>query len=383
MAIKTWQENGKTFYEIRVSARSKDRELRSEKQSSGSIDELDPIKYLPIIEHIERALEIEAHQNLVLKQKTGVLWGDLVGRWEADVYENGTESNSKIGTIRGHIQRVRDFTKLWNKRPASEITPADVSSMLGGMKKLGYSDSSRYNVKVAINQCFKWGMMRRMIPGLVISPTSVISISRKESKRPEILNYEQICFLLSEAKSKGHEWYWVWKLSLLTGTRSGEAFELRCVDIDKTEKRLFLERKYNFENKQIEGLKDHEWRQVPINDELNDLFVELKVYERNRDEYVLPRINAWKNGEAARILRSFCDEIGLPSICFHTLRACWATQLLRNGVKPVVVMAMGGWADLETMQRYVRIAGLETEGMTESLKFERKERPARVLSIVK
>ena len=171
----------------------------------------------------------------------------------------------------------------------------------------------------------------------------------------------------------------------MTGTRSGEAFELRCGDIDRSERRLFLERKYSFDNKQIEGLKDHEWRQVPFNEELEGLLEELGVFTRGRDEHVLPRITAWKNGETARILRAFCVEIGLPSICFHTLRACWATQLLRGGVQAVKVMAMGGWADLEVMQRYIRIAGIETTGATDCLSFEpkKKQRPARVLALVK
>jgi len=35
-------------------------------------------------------------------------------------------------------------------------------------------------------------------------------------------------------------------------------------------------------------------------------------------------------------------------------------------------MAMGGWSDLETMERYIRIAGIEIEGATNSLSFRKK-----------
>ena len=83
---------------------------------------------------------------------------------------------------------------------------------------------------------------------------------------------------------------------------------------------------------------------------------------------MLPRLPSWGRGEQARILRQFCIGTGLPSVRFHTLRACFATQLIRNGIPPIQIQKICGWKDLETMQRYVRLAGIETEGATESLK---------------
>jgi integrase len=97
------------------------------------------------------------------------------------------------------------------------------------------------------------------------------------------------------------------------------------------------------------------------------LLKSLRVTAKGRLE-VLPRLPRWANGEAAKHLRMFCVGNGLPSIRFHSLRACFATQLIRDGQAPAIVMKICGWKDIKTMQRYIRLAGIEIEGATEGLK---------------
>jgi hypothetical protein len=42
--------------------------------------------------------------------------------------------------------------------------------------------------------------------------------------------------------------------------------------------------------------------------------------------------------------------------------------MLRTGVEPAKVMKIGGWKELKTMQRYVRLAGIDVMGATEAIK---------------
>jgi integrase len=79
-------------------------------------------------------------------------------------------------------------------------------------------------------------------------------------------------------------------------------------------------------------------------------------------------MEAWIQGQQAKVLKSFCREIGIPEIKFHTLRACFATQLISDGVEPIKVMKVCGWQDLKTMARYLRLSGVEEKGVTDGLR---------------
>lgn len=97
---------------------------------------------------------------------------------------------------------------------------------------------------------------------------------------------------------------------------------------------------------------------------------------------MLPHFQEWKKGEQASILRQFCEGVGITSIKFHTLRSCFATQLIKNGVAPAVVMKICGWKDLKTMQRYIRLAGIEVHGATDKLNIlSQQEAAAQVVEL--
>jgi len=87
------------------------------------------------------------------------------------------------------------------------------------------------------------------------------------------------------------------------------------------------------------------------------------------NRHLLPRNKQWDRGDQSRPLRAFLVEAGLPSVKFHTLRACFATQLLADGVEMTKVMKIGGWKDIKTMQIYLRLAGVDERGATNSLRF--------------
>jgi integrase len=158
-------------------------------------------------------------------------------------------------------------------------------------------------------------------------------------------------------------------MALLTGMRNGELHALEWSDVDFENSKISVNKSYNTRFKVVKSTKAGYWRTVPISSELRSLLAVLKVdSERIGRRQVLPRLTTWTLGFQARELRRFCNGIGLPSIRFHTLRACFSTQLIRSGVPPIQIQKICGWRDLKTMQRYIRLAGIEIEGATEALK---------------
>lgn len=151
---------------------------------------------------------------------------------------------------------------------------------------------------------------------------------------------------------------------VLTGMRNGELFAVLWSDVDFESRIIRLTKSYNTRTRTVKSTKAGYWRNVPISHELHQLLSELKFGAGNR-EHVLPRSWQWDRGEQARILRMFCLGIGIPSIRFHALRACFATQLMGNNVAPIRVMKICGWRDLKTMERYVRLAGVDESGATD------------------
>ena len=109
-----------------------------------------------------------------------------------------------------------------------------------------------------------------------------------------------------------------------------------------------------------------------MNKEVQRIIDSLRVANANTcspDDFILPQIPAWKQGDAAKDLRAFLKGCGLPVIRFHDLRACFISQCLLNGIQPSVVMKMVGHGDMKTMMRYCRHTGSDVLGQTDVLDF--------------
>lgn len=363
MPIQEYFLNDKKYFKVIVSLRSKkDRNVRVQKYQAG-------IEDLKEAEKVERSLYRDAHDVLAQKEQREKTWGSLVDEWELALRTGTGSMRSLVKTTQeDYINVLRHYTTDWWKMPADQITPADVRDAFVKVHEMGKSQGRQQRLKTAVDGIFKWGIETRRIKNVHASPARGVSLyGRVEEKPPEILTLNEIRKLLKSAKEMKHRFYPIWAMALLTGCRSGELFALTWEDVDFENRRVMISKSYCKRTNVYGPTKAGYWREVPMSPELEKLLKELKL-KRDGKKWVLPHHPEWSAYQQAAVLRQFCADIGIPSIRFHALRACFATQLIKDGVAPSVVMKVCGWKDLKTMQRYIRMAGIEILGATDSLK---------------
>jgi len=237
---------------------------------------------------------------------------------------------------------------------------------------------AKLKVRGYINTVFNYGVEERMIRNNIPSPLAGIELKKTEEKVPEILTLTEIKKFLDFAKQLKSLWYPIWATALLTGMRNGELYALEWDDVNFENSLIRVSKSFCSMTGVTKSTKAGYWRNIPISNKLLSVFVELKAQLDSRPEkdrkFVLARNWYWYKGLQARELRTFLIANGLPSVKFHALRACFATQLLAKNTPPAIVMKICGWKTLKTMEFYVRLAGVNESGATEVLKILPTER---------
>jgi len=362
MSIKQITKDSTTTYLVYVCKRSRvPPYIKIQKQRSG-------LATLAEAKRAERQLEEQALKEIFETQKKGASWKTLLDKW----YEARATGEFRGRTLNGttaldSYNTLERYTEEWFKKAASDILPSDIRNLLMTVRESGKSWSRVRQIKCSINSVFEWGIESGIIKDLQRSPVNGITLGMRAGERVKtVLTLNQLQLFLKTAEQENHPYFPIWTLAAYTGARSGELFALTWKDIDFDQRRIMINKSYNGRLKTTKSTKSGLWREVPMNEELFTFLRSLKA-SNNSSDSVLPRINSWKKGEAARETRKFLLGIGLPQIRFHDLRAIFATLLLRNGVPTITVMKIAGWKDLKTMQHYVRLAGVEIEGATDSL----------------
>ena len=223
------------------------------------------------------------------------------------------------------------------------------------------SDIHKKNVLKFLRSVFSFAVDRGYIKG---NPVPTLKF-KPRSKLTTVLTGPQMETLLTKAKVLEHPWYPVWAFACYLGMRSGELYALQWDQVDLDRMQIKVSRAWNSKDGFKTTKSGHDrWVKIPAG--LAPMIAELKLKAGN-DPFVLPRFTEWEKGEQARVLRAFLRGIGLPRVRFHDLRASWATLLLGQGVEPAKVMKLAGWADMKTMERYIRLSAIDLQGVMDDL----------------
>ena len=364
MSVIGYQKNSQNFFRARVQILSKKfPEIRFSEQVSGLRSEAEARKAEA---RISKDIQRKISEAEIKRSISGQTLGYVLDAW----YHDQREVRLKFGDIKEYVledyyRGMKKCTAGLQNKPCSEIRPIDLMQLFNDLTDQGVSFTHRRKMRSTIKNVFDYGIQS----GLVTAgrnPMSSVILRKPNEVKPEILNIEEIRTLLKLAYAQKHDWRFAWAMALLTGMRNGELFALKWTDVDWDQKLITVSRSFNCRTRTIGTTKAGYWRDVPIGDEGVRLLIELRELT-GKEEFILPRLPRWDHGIQAAVLRTFCLECRLPSIRFHTLRACFGTQLLRQGIPAAVVMKIAGWKDLKTMQRYIRLAGVEVVGATDKL----------------
>ena len=124
--------------------------------------------------------------------------------------------------------------------------------------------------------------------------------------------------------------YPMWVAALSTGMRSGELFALRWTDIDFEGRTIAVTKQWTSKNG-YGPTKTQKNRVVPVSEDFLRYLKELRLQSKDSNDFVLPSLLEWENGEQAKVTKEFCQAIGITKIKFHDLRATFVTNLLASG----------------------------------------------------
>ncbi|MBD64195.1 MAG: hypothetical protein CME62_03255 [Halobacteriovoraceae bacterium] len=363
MSITKYTVNGETYWRVYVHVRSNTNKGKRFQKTLKKVTSLAQAK------REEKKLIMQLSKEAQRYDGQGLCWEDITELWWQEV-KAGYLGKVSQRSAEGYRSIIKKWTKDWNDTQASLINRADGRRLIDSLEKANLSRAYQKKVKNIVNKVYDWGIEFGYIKDVKVSPLKGIVLDNTEPKVPDILSLEEIKRFLTAANSVGHKWYPIWAFAVLTGMRSGELHALTWDQIDLEKNVILVDRSYDSNTKTVGPTKARYWRTVPINESLKKLIFDLKKDPTLvTQEFVLPRSKDWDNGDQANPLRNFLKSIKMKPIKFHALRACFATQMLANGVSAPIVMKIGGWKKSATMDIYLRLAGVDTKGATDCLEF--------------
>lgn len=260
-------------------------------------------------------------------------------------------------TQQGYIRAVRNFTAFFG-RPPDQASAEDLRRYQLHLRSIGTSATSMNAAATALRFFFEVTLDRREMAAAL---TSV----RQPQRIPVLLSPAEVARLLDHAP--GLKARAALSLAYGAGLRASEVVYLRVSDIDSERQVIRIE--------QSKGRKD---RNAMLSD---DLLALLRAWWRlGREKGVmLPGgwlfpgqnpVNPMTARQLSRIFHGAKEAAGIDKkVSLHTLRHCFATHLLEQGVDIRVIQILLGHKKLETTARYSHIANTTLKAVKSPLEY--------------
>jgi integrase len=243
------------------------------------------------------------------------------------------------------------FTRMVNVEDVhdlGQVTSMMVTRFLAAERDRGMTSS---NVVGYVSTFFYWRMAHDLFNGR--NPV-IPRVHSRKSKPAKARPYsdKDLNLIWGDTESDGGAMLMLaFAIGEECGLRIGEVANIRLEDFDTNAQRLFVRL----------PTKGKRTREVPYHEKVAKY---LAIWLMKRDcncghDHVLhgKRFARLDNHEMARLFKQLLRNKCQPSssFSFHRLRHTWATRLMNNGIDLNVLMELGGWVNLNSMQRYIKV----------------------------
>jgi integrase/recombinase XerD len=249
-----------------------------------------------------------------------------------------TIRNMMPGTQGGYIRAVKNFS-LHFKRSPDKLTFEHVREYRLHLGSRGLGPQTINHIMCAL----------RFLYGITLGMSDVakhIPLARRADPLPAILSREEVARFLEAVPNRKHRT--AFAAIYGAGLRVSEAATLTAKDIDSERMIIHI--------RQGKGRKD---RYVMLSEQLLAILRSYWKAERPQ-QWLFPGIPPSRpitTRQLQRVFREAADAAGLDeSVTVHTLRHCFATHLLEQGVDIRVIQDLLGHRHLNATARYARVA---------------------------
>ncbi len=258
----------------------------------------------------------------------------------AEDFLSWAKANKRPKTVDSYRYCIRQLKRSFSGKTLGQIQPFAIEKHKAMRIEEGAGVSANRELailKALFNRCIAW----RKYFGA--NPVKEVKLLKEPKGRLRYLDPEEELKLLSEAKEPLRT---IILVGIHTGLRiQAEALTLKWEDIDFRRGLLTVRAAY---------AKSGESRAVNLNSTVTAALKQLK--EKSRGEYVFSKPDGSPYKSIRSAFKTACKHAKLSGVTPHTLRHTFASRLAMAGVDLRTIQELGGWRELEMLQRYAHLS---------------------------
>ncbi len=239
-----------------------------------------------------------------------------------------------------HLEKLKRNLQSKNSRYGKKLSDATIKHCLVLVRQM-------------FNRAISWKMYEGNNPVSATARENRNFLKTADNKRVRFLDSEEAGILLDELKGRSQQLHDICQLSLFTGMRMGEIFNLKWNDVDLKHNSI-----------SIKDDKSGGSRSAHITPLLSKLFQRMKKNTPTAKELIFKDRNGKKIREISNVFEKVTEKLGFnkdvtdqrDKVVAHTLRHTFASWLAMQGEPIITIKNLMGHSSLEMTLRYAHLS---------------------------